>query len=85
MTKRRILFENIQTQGDLVHVCYVESYAQEHHLGLAARKHDFGGLRTTKAQISTSLWHSRSLVSAFAIILLESFISRLATSEISIF
>ena len=51
-----------------------------HNIGLNARKPVFGDLRTTKAQ--TSL---RSLISAFVIHLIESIISKLASSEISIF
>ena len=50
------------------------------YMGLDVRKPVFGGLRTTTAQ--TSL---RRLISAFVIRLLESLISKLATSEISIF
>ena len=50
------------------------------YMGLDARKPVFVGLRTTKEQ--TSL---RSLISAFVIHLLKSIISRLATSEISLF
>ena len=50
------------------------------HMGLDARKPAFGDLRTTKTQ--TSL---RSLFSAFVIRIVESIISKLATSEISIF
>ena len=46
-------------------------------MGLVARKSVFGGLRTAKALIR--------LISAFVICLLESIISRLATSEISSF
>ena len=50
------------------------------YMGLDVRKSVFGGLPTTTAQ--TSL---RRLISAFVIRLLESLISKLATSEISIF
>ena len=50
------------------------------YMGLIATKLVFGGLRTTKAQ--TSL---HSLISALVIHLLESNISRLATTEISVF
>ena len=49
----------------------------QNQMGLGVRKSVFRGLRTTKAQTS--------LISAFVIRLLESIISRLATSEISIF
>ena len=49
-------------------------------MDLDARKPVFGGMRTTKAQ--TSL---RRLISAFVIRFLESIISKLATSKISIF
>ena len=49
-------------------------------MGLDVKKPVFGGLRTTKAQ--TRL---HSLISTFVIPLLESIISRLATSDISIF
>ena len=50
--------------------------------GLDARKHVFGGSRTTKADQPAQM---RSLISAFIIHILDSIISILATSEISIF
>ena len=50
-------------------------------MGLDARKHVFGGLRTTKTQTS----RMRSLISAFVIRFLESIISKLATSKFSLF
>ena len=51
-------------------------------MGLVARKPVFWDLPTTKAQTPA---HTRSLVIAFVIRLMESIISRLATSKISIF
>ena len=58
------------------------------HMGLDVRKPVFGGLRTTQTQTSLdadqpALPHS--LISAFVIRVLESTISKLATSEISTF
>ena len=47
------------------------------HMGLVAKKTVFGGLRATNRQTS--------LISAFVICFLESIISKLASSEISIF
>ena len=52
----------------------------DNYMGLNVRKPVFGGLQTTKAK--TSLCR---LISAFVIRLLESMISKLASSEISIF
>ena len=52
-------------------------------LGLDARKPVFGGLRTTKAQ--TSLRICTVLIGIFIIRFLESIISKLAISKISIF
>ena len=59
-------------------------------MGLDARKPFIGGLRTTKAQTSLRICadqpaHSHRLISAFVIRLLASMISKLASSEISIF
>ena len=50
------------------------------NLGLDARKPVFGGLRTTDHHA-----HPRSMISAFVIRVLESTISKLATSKISFF
>ena len=52
-------------------------------MGSVARKPVFMGLRTTKAQ--TSLRSCERLISTFVIRFLEGIISKLATSEISIF
>ena len=51
--------------------------------GLVARKPVYGGLRATMVQTSPA--HLSSLIGAFVIRLLLSFISRLDTSEITIF
>ena len=52
-------------------------------MGLDARKPVFGGLANNNG--ADQLAHPRSLISAFAIRILESFICRLGTGEISIF
>ena len=52
-------------------------------MGLDARKPDFGGFANNTGADQPA--HLRSLICAFVIRLLESIISRLATSEISIF
>ena len=54
-----------------------------YNMGLDVRKSVLRGLRTTKGADHPGDLHS--LISAFVIRLLESFISKLATSEISIF
>ena len=51
-------------------------------MDLRARKPDFGGLGNNKGADQPA--HLRSLISAFVILLLESIISKLATSEIFI-
>ena len=53
------------------------------HMGFDARKTVFGGLQTKKSADQPA--HPRRLISAFVIRLLESIVSKLATSEISIF
>ena len=52
-----------------------------HDMGIVARKPVFGGVANNKGIDQPA--HLRSLISAFVIRFLESFISRLATSEIS--
>ena len=52
-------------------------------MGLDAKKPVLGGFANNKGADQPA--HPRSLISAFVICLLESIISRLATSEISIF
>ena len=55
---------------------------------LDARKPVFGGLRTAQTQTSSDAdqpAHPRSLISASAIRVLESTISKLATGKISVF
>ena len=51
------------------------------HMGLDARKPVFGGLGTAADQPV----HRRNLISAFVILVLESIISKHATSEVLIF
>ena len=53
-------------------------------MGLVARNPVFGGLQTTKPDADQPA-HPSSLINAFVIRLLESILSRLALSEISIF
>ena len=55
---------------------------QHLNIGADERKPVFGGMQTTKAQDQPA--HKHRLISAFAIHFLESTISRLVLSEISI-
>ena len=57
----------------------------KHHMGLVARKHVFEGRRGANNTGADQPAPPRSLICAFVVRILESFICKLATGEISIF
>ena len=64
--------------------CRLAAISYALYMGLDARKPDFGG-KFAKNKDADQPAHSRSLISACVIRVLESTISKLATSEISFF
>ena len=75
--------EKVCPEYSIQNTCCLSFYVIMKHMGLDARKLVFGDLRKNTGADQPA--HPRSLISAFVIRFLASFICKLATSEISNF